>query len=284
MEVVIGELLKESFRAFSRNGGRLLGGAVAFYSLLSIAPILVIALHVAGSVTDGEATRLALLSDVARWTGPDGAKTLGDILERADQAARVPGAATGILLLYASTRLSSQLKRALNQMWGVPNPQSDGIHGKISEQLRKRALALLFVIFVGAILLLLVGLKAAIMAVAEVIHVPGVWRAAEAVASLAIATSLFGAIFKLLPDARIAARDALLGALVTAVLFTLGTHALGAYLAHEHAAQAFGPAGSLVMLLLFAHYSAQIFFFGAAFTAAHARLRGAGLEPTTRAA
>ena len=280
MPVGIKELLKDTARAFSRNGGRLLGGAVAFYTLLSIAPILVIALRIAGSVTDREATRSALLGDVARWTGGEGARTLGEILERADQAARVPSTLTAILLLYASTRLFSQLKRALNQMWGVPNPRTDGIHGKVSEQLRKRALALVFVILVGVILLVLVGLKMVLMAASRAIDVPGVWHVTEALASLAIATGLFAAIFKVLPDARISTRDALVGALVTAILFTLGTYALGAYLGYKRAGETFGPAGSLVMLLLWVHYSAQIFFLGAAFTAAHARKRGGGLEAT----
>jgi membrane protein len=274
------EVVKDAARAFSRNGGRLLGGSVAFYTLLSIAPILVIALHVAGSVTDREATRAALLADVARWTGADGARTLGEILERADEAARVPSALTAILLLYASTRLFSQLKRALNQMWGIPNPVTEGIRGKVSEQLRKRALALAFVVLVGCVLLALVALKTALMAVARVLDVPGAWHGAEAALSLGVATCLFAAIFKGLPDARITLRDALTGGAVTAALFTVGTYALGAYLGYKHAGAAFGSAGSLVMLLLWVHYSAQIFFLGAAFTAAHARRRGGGLAPT----
>jgi membrane protein len=124
-----------------------------------------------------------------------------------------------------------------------------------------------------------VSVKAALHAVSGAVHVPGAWRAVEAALSLAVTTGLFGAIYRFLPDARISTRDALTGALATAALFTLGTHLLSAYLAHKHAAEAFGPAGSLVMLLLWVHYSAQIFFFGAAFTAAHARLRGSGLEP-----
>lgn len=273
------EVLKETFRSFSRQGGRLLGGAVAFYALLSVAPIFVIALRIAGAVAGHDATRDALLADVAKWTGTEGAATVAEVLARADEAARVPSVVTALLLLYASTRLFSQLKRALNQMWCVPNPEHDGFEGKLVAQLRKRALALVFVVIVGAIVLALVGVKSALSVAGRYVAVPGLWQAVESLSSLAIATALFASIFKMLPDARLSARDAIRGAFVTALLFSLGTAALGAYLGHKRTGELYGPAGSLVMLLLWVHYSAQIFFLGASFTAALARRHGAGITP-----
>ncbi len=277
------KLFADAARAYSRHGGRMLASAVAFSSLLSIAPLLFIALGVASMVVDGAVGRASVMQDLARWIGDDGARTIFALLERAGEhrqtgLARVIG---GIVLVYASTRLFSQMKRALNHMWDVHALSGRGLRAKVFRQVRKRGLSLLLVVFVGVLIITVVAVKTVLAATAH--SLPSgthfVVRISETLVSLATTTVMFAALFKLLPDARLAWRDAWRGALVTAILFSIGTTAIGLYLGHKTLDVLYGPGGSLVLLLLWVHYSAQVFFFGAAVTGELARRRGHPIEP-----
>ncbi len=280
-------LVRETLHAFSSRGGRLLGGAIAFYALLSVAPMLLIAVHLAGVLTGREAARAALVADLARWIGRDGAHTLAEILDRAEHApsgalSTVLGA---VLLAYASTRLFSALEYALHHMWDVQAKTGRGLKGKAWKQLRKRALGFAMVLLVGATLVLLVAIKTTLAAVGKLlpIEIPFAWHAVEALASFAIATGLFAAVFRILPDVRMAARDLLVGALATAAMFSVGTTLIGLWIGRKGVASTWGAAGSMVMLLLWVHYCAQIFFLGASFTGVWARRRGRRIEPNEHA-
>lgn len=278
-------IARETLRSFSRHGGRMLAAAVAFSSLLSVAPLLVIALQVAGLATSQAAARAALAQDLTRWIGEDGARTVALLLDRVQSThAGRASAASALILAYASTRLFSQLKRALDHMWDVQPRSGEGFRGKAWKQLRKRALAFAMVLLVGVVLVALVLAKALLAAAAETIGGPfaGVaWRIGELALSLATTTALFAMVFKVMPDARLAWRDAWVGALVTALLFTLGAALIGIYLGHKALAATYGAAASIVMLLLWVHYSAQVFFVGAAFTAVFAARRGRPIEPNS---
>jgi len=262
----------------------MLAAAVAFSSLLSVAPVLVIALHVAGLAIGEERARAAVLKDLARWIGASGARTLGILLEHAreDRGAGWASLLSGAVLVYASTRLFSQLKRALNHMWDVQARSGAGLRGKAWKQIRKRALAFALVLFVGVIIVgvvvaktLLVSATAAFGGAAAGLP----WQVFETAVSLAATTLLFAVVFKVLPDARMAWRDAWQGALVTAGLFSVGALLIGLYLGHKALDSMYGPAGSVVMLLLWVHYSAQVFFLGAALTGELARRRGRPIAP-----
>lgn len=267
---------------FFRHGGRLLGAGIAFYSMLSVAPIFVLALYIAGLVTREDMARAALLHDMSGWVGEDGARTIGALVDRAraTTSGSVASVLSVVVLLYASTRLFSALERAINVMWGVASLDTPSVRDKALRQLRKRGMGLLMVVGVGAILLALVALHLALsIAASWVPHAPHVSRAIEGVTSFGITIALFLVLFKVLPAAKIAWIDAAVGALLTAGLFWLGSHAVAAYVAHKDVAARYGDAGTVVMLLLWVQYCAQIFLIGAAFTGARARRRGTlGME------
>ena len=266
----------------------MLAAAVAFSSLLSVAPLLVIALHVAGLATSEDAARASVTQDLGRLIGDDGARTIALLLDRAEQnqAAGWASALSGLVLVYASTRLFSQLKRALNHMWDVQARSGEGLGGKAMKQLRKRAIAFLMVLFVGLVIVILVLVKA-ILAVAAgalggALSVIA-WRAGELVLSLGTTTLLFAMVFKVMPDVELAWRDAWAGALLTAILFAIGATLIALYLGHKALGAMYGAAGSIVMLLLWAHYSAQVFFIGAAFTGVYAAKNGRAIAPSPSA-
>lgn len=267
---------------FLRHGGRLLGAGIAFYSMLSVAPIFVLALHLAGLVTREDMARAALLRNMSGWVGDDGARTIGTLVDRARSS--TSGTLASILsllvLVYASTRLFAALERAINVMWGVETLDTPSVRDKALHLLRKRGMGLLMVIGVGAILLGLNALHIALsLAASYVPHAPHLSRAVEAVTSFGITVALFFLLFMTLPAARISWRDAAVGSLLTAVFFSLGSHAIAAYVSHKDVAAHYGDAGTVVMLLLWVQYCAQIFLVGAAFTGARARRRGTLTSP-----
>ncbi len=271
---------RATWRTFSDHGGRLLSGAIAFYTLLSIVPMCVIALYLAGLATDEAAARTALLGDLSHWVGDGGASTVASMLDAAEHggAGRSASVASIVVLLYAATRLFSQLKRALEVLWDLPKPQAAGLKEKAFRQLRNRGAAFLVVAFVGLLLtglvVLKIGLAAAENALDPTLAASWVWRTVETAASFVTCAMLFALVFWVLPNGKIAARDLFLGAFVTAALFSLGAALISTYVARKGAHSVYGAATSLVLLLLWVHYSAQVFFLGAAFTAVHAKAQG----------
>jgi len=277
-------LIADAARSYSRHGARTLASAVAFSALLSVAPMLYIALGLAGVVIGDDLGRASVMQDLSRWIGVDGANTIFALLDRATSAPRsgLAQALGFVVLIYASTRLFSQMKRALDQMWEISPKSGRGLKGKGALQLRRRGLSLLLVVFVGVLIVAVVIVKTILAASAHVFddtfgHV--LLRAGEMVISLVTTTLMFAALFKLLPDAKLAWRDAWRGALVTSVLFSIGATLIGLYLGHKALGVVYGPGGSIVLLLLWVHYSAQVFFFGAAVTGELARRRGHPIEP-----
>lgn len=283
------ELGKEILRVFSRRGGAVLGGAIAFYSLLSIAPLLWMAIHVAGVLTSADRAQAVLIADLARWIGPQGAATVASMLGQADaKGGSLLRSGLGLLLLaYASSRLFGALEYSLNHLWGVQLASGGGVRGLARSQLRRRSARFAMVLLVGAMLVAMVLGKALLAAADEVVggRVPtsSAFRLLEAFGSLLVTIGLFFAIFRVLPEVRIHLRDALLGAVVTALAFTAGSTAVGIYVGHKGIESAWGAAGSIVALMLWVHYSAQIFFLGAAFTFVWARREGRPIVPNDHA-
>ncbi len=276
----LGATLRATWRTFSDHSGRLLSGAIAFYALLSIVPMFVIALQLAGLATSETVARRALLENVARWVGASGADTIGNMLSAAERggAEKSASIASTLVLLYASTRLFSQLTRALNMMWDVKKPQAHSFREKAFREARKRGAAFLMIGGVGVLLTLLVIAKIALQTAQNALDpsfaAGAMWPVIESVVSYLTCAALFAAVFYVLPNARIATRDLLLGAAVTAGLFSIGAILISMYVARKGSRSVYGAATSVVLLLLWVHYSAQVFFLGAAFTATHARAQG----------
>ncbi len=280
-------LLRDTWKPFSRQGGRLLAAGIAFYSLLSMIPIFVIALRVAGLVTGEQRAKQELVKELSRWIGDGGASTVEALIVRVEQDVDTREKLLGALLLvYASTRLFSSLRRAINQIWGVPTESPAGFVKKVTHQLFRRALAFLLVLATSVLLVALVVTNTALAALATHLDLAagGVgWHALTWAGSLFVTTLLFTVLYSVLPDARVHRRDALFGAFATALLFSIGTQLVGLYVGHKAVEPRFGAAGPVIMLVLWTYYSGQVFLLGASFTAAYARLRGRGVEPRSPA-
>jgi membrane protein len=262
----------------------MLANAVAFSTLLSIAPLLYIALGIAGVAIGSDAGRDDVMRELGRWVGDDGAHAIFSLIDRigASDSSGIARVAGAIFLVYASTRLFSQMKTALDHMWDVHPRSGKGWRAKGSRQLRKRGFALLLVVFVGVQIIAVVAIKTVLARSTsrfDDVIAHAAFRAGEIAISLATTTLTFAALFKVLPDVKLAWRDAWRGALVTAVLFSLGASVVGIYLGHKGLDASYGPAASIILVLLWVHYSAQVFFFGAAVTGELARRRGFPIEP-----
>jgi membrane protein len=183
-----------------------------------------------------------------------------------------------------STRLFTQLRRSINHLWGVELLPGDGVKGTLRKQARKIVVSFCMVVLIEVVLLALVGVKTAVAVamtgIGPDLHGSALWYAGGWLLSFGAVTLLFATMFRVLPDARIAWRDLWVGALVTALLFSIGASLISLYLRHKSAHDTFGDGGAIVMLLLWVNYSARIFFLGVSFTGEWAARRGRGIRPT----
>jgi membrane protein len=272
-------LTRDALRIFSDRGARLLCGSVAYYAIISVIPILVIALKLAGSFLDPLEVDVTAEAALGKWVGARGAQTLIELAREASRPTHSPltdvlGALT---LGYGSTRLFSQMTRALDLLWGAPPaPKGSGLAGSVLRQLKKRGLAFAMVLVVGLLLLALVLLHMGLAWARHAVPFGSLPSTGplEAIASFGMTALLFALMFRVLPRARVRTGDAFLGGAVTAALFTLGATLVTVYVTRRDAS-IYGAAGAIVMLMLWVHYSAHAFFLGAAFTAAHAERRDA---------
>jgi membrane protein len=270
-------LVKLAARKWLADKAPRLGAAVAFYSMLSLAPLLVITIAVVGLAFGEGTARAQVVAQARALVGPQGAEAVAAMVEHA----RRPGA--GILasalgfatLLFGASGVFGELKDALNSIWGVKPPPGGGI-GKF---IRDRALSFAMVLLVGFLLLAALVLTTALAGLAPSLagSVPALaWalRGAHLLVSLGVYTLLFALVFRVLPDARIAWRDVWVGAAITATLFAVGTFAIGLYLSKAGVGSPYGAAGSLAVLLVWVYYSAQVLFFGAEVTQVYANRFG----------
>ncbi len=269
------------------NASRL-SAALAYYSIFSIAPLLVIAISIAGQVMGEDAVSGQLYDELRRYMGPAAADTVQSMIKSAYRPGDSAWAALlgfGTLLLGASG-VFGQLKDALNTIWDVKTKSGKGISGFVRGKL------LSFGMVLGIGFLLLVSLLAS-TAIAAVTHrletlllpLPNIpWGSLAFVVSWVMVTTLFALIFKILPDTRVPWRSAWTGAAISGLLFEIGKTGLGWYLARESTASPYGAAGSIVLLLMWVYYTSCILFFGAEVTRADAEMaktdrRGVGKSP-----
>lgn len=272
------ELVTTSWRTFSERGGPLLSAAVAYYALLSLVPAFVIALQIAALFTDEADARATLVSHVGRWAGPVGASTVADLLTHAERAGTRVSLLGAAALAYGATRLFASLTRALDILWGVRPPADATLPERILGVVKRRLLAFAFVLGIGVLLAALVGAQVVLATAREHAGIDhgAAARLVESAIAFGAAAGLFAVIFRVLPSAEVPLRDALVGGFWTAALFTLGSLLVSAYVAHKAGDSTFGAATSVVLLLLWVHYAAHAFFFGAALTATRAGLLGGG--------
>jgi membrane protein len=257
--------------------------ALAFYTIFSMAPIVTIALWIAGLAFGSDAATRALVSAVESLVGPKGSVVVEAVVDglARSPAGLLPRVLALATLILGSTAVFGQLQKSLNRFWDV-RPTSGG-HA-VRHFLKKRLLSFGLVIALGFMLLVSLVASAVLTALQQSVStsfplVPWIWRALDLGISFALASVLFSAVYKLLPDARIGWSDVLLGGAVTALLFSIGKLAIGVYLGRASFASAYGAAGSFVVLVVWVYYTAIVCFFGAELTQAFARRDGTRIVP-----
>jgi len=249
------------------------GAALAFYSLFSLAPILVLVIAIAGFFYGREAAQGQLIDELRGLVGPQGATTIQAILAGAQNkdSGLFATIVASVLLVVGATSAFSELKDSLDEIWGVPPPKD----ASWWDTVRTRLLSFGLILTLGLLLMTSLVVSAALSLVEN--YLGGVWRSttvvlgwvAQGFGFLVIAV-MFGAIYKLLPRIKLSWHDVTIGALGTAIMFTLGKYAIGLYIGNSGTTNSFGAAGSLIALLLWVYYSAQIFFLGAEFARQYA--------------
>lgn len=262
-------LARETVRSWSADKAPRLGAALAYYTALSIAPLLLVVIAVAGLFFGDEAARGEIVGQIRSLVGTDGARAIEDILANSRrESSGIAATAVGLVtLLVGATGVFGQLQDALNTIWHVEPKSGGGWRGYLAN----RFVSLSMVFGVGFLLLVSLVLSAAIAAASAALQGIGpglafLGHVADVVLSLVIVTALFAMIFKYLPNARIEWSEVWVGAFATAVLFVVGKLAVGLYLGHASIGSTFGAAGSFVVLLVWIYYTAQILLLGAEFT------------------
>ena len=273
-------MVKEALRDWNEDNAPRLGAALSYYTIFSIAPLLLISIAVAGLVFGAEAAQGGIVAQIQGLVGRDAAEAIQSMLE----SARKPGQGVlatvfgAVILIFGAGGAFNELRGALDVIWEIPPRKGGGILGMV----RERLLSFAMVLVVGFLLLVSLVISAGISAFEVKGTFPGSGVVLQVVnngVSLAVITVLFALIFKYLPDAHppVSWKDIWAGAFITAALFTLGKFAIGFYLGRSSVASAYGAAGSLVLLLVWVYYSAQILFFGAELTQVYARRHGSRL-------
>lgn len=279
-------LLKDTFWEWFDDNVQRHGAALAYYTVFSLAPLLIIAIAIAGLAFGQEAAQGQIMDQIKSLLGVEGAKAVQTMIENA----REPGAGIVatifgiIMLVFGATGAFAQLQESLNAIWGVAPKPGRGILGVVKD----RFMSFAMVVGIGFLLLVSLLLSAALAALGKffshLLPVPeGVLHALNFLLSFLVITLLFAMMYKVLPDVKIVWRDVWIGAAMTALLFTLGKFLIGLYLGKSGVASAYGAAGSLVLILLWVYYSSQILLFGAELTYAYANKYGSRIEPAENA-
>jgi membrane protein len=268
---------KESVTAWQDDHASSMGAAIAFYTVFSIAPLLIIVIAVAGFVWGEDAVRGEIIRQLGGLVGTEGASGVQNLIKSADKPAQGITATviSAIVLIVGSTTVFAELQSALDRIWRAPALEKTGIWSTL------RARLLSFGLVLGLAFLLLVSLilSAALAALGQWTSglFPG-WelllQVINAIVSLSIATVLFAMIYKFMPQAKIAWRDVWVGAVVTAVLFESGKFLIALYVGKSSTISSLTAAGSLVVVLIWVYYAAQVFLLGAEFTWTYAKHYG----------
>ncbi|HEX8230373.1 MAG TPA: YihY/virulence factor BrkB family protein [Chloroflexia bacterium] len=279
-------LVKETFQDWAQDKASRLGAALAYYAIFSIGPMLVVVVAIAGFVFGEAAASGQIQGTLGQVLGPTNAEFVEALVQSASQPtagtiASVIG--TGTLLLGAMG-IFNQLKDALNTIWEVEPAPGGGIMAALT----KNFLSFGMLLGVGFLLLVSLVINALLSTLGPFLSesLPGgalLWNAVNYVVTLAVISVMFALIFKFVPDIEVGWKEVLIGGAVTALLFLLGQIALGIYLSLGNVGSAFGAAASLVVVLVWIYYSAQILFLGAEFTQVYANRYGSGMSPARHA-
>lgn len=279
-------LAKTSVSRFMDDDCMTMAAALAYYTTFSIPPLLLIIIAIAGLVFGREAVQHQIVDQIQALIGAGPAQQVGSIVQNAGQQSGkgVLSAVLGVLaLLFGATGAFTQLQSSLDRIWRVkPDPQVGGIRNFVGQ----RVLSLGMILAIAFLLIVSLAVSAALSAFGTFVagYLPQgfsgpLLQVLAQIGSLAIIAALFAAMFKVLPDAKNGWRHAWTGAIITAILFTVGKYLIGVYLGHSSTASAYGAAGSLVLIVLWIYYSSLIVLFGAEFTVVRTEAKSGAVEP-----
>ena len=267
-------LVKRSAKGWVDDSAPSMGAALAFYTIFSLAPVLILAIAVAGFFMGRNEAQNTVIAQLALLVGDKAALGIETLLDAAGtrEEGKWPALIGTLILIVGATTVFAELRADLDRIWHCTTKKASGVRGF----LRTRVLSFGLVVSIGLLLLVSLALSAALAAMGErwfastriLVH------GGEFIASFAVTTALFAMIFKVLPTPRIAWGDVWVGAAVTSALFWFGKFLIGLYIGRTAVGSTFGAAGTLVVIVVWVYYSAQIFFFGAEFTREYALRHG----------
>jgi membrane protein len=280
-------LVKSTILKCNKDRVQRLGASLAFYTVLSLAPMIVVVLAIAGAVFGRQAAQGQLAWQIRDLVGPQGALAIQGVID--DARRPVTGITATIIglitLFFGASAVVNELRDALNIIWNVtPTEHSSGWRSFLHE-VRNRLFSFAMVLGVGFFLIVSLAVNAFVTATGAYVNSllpvpPALLQFMDAVFSFAVIAVVFAVLYKLLPNVPIEWSDVTVGALVTSAMFTLGKFLIGLYLGRTSVANAYGAAGSLVVVLLWVYYSAQVFFVGAEFTYAYTTEYGSRFRRT----
>lgn len=279
-------LFQETFEEWQKDKVSRLSAALAYYTIFSIAPLLIIVIAIAGAVFGEAAAQDAIKGQLEGLIGPSSAEVIQTAIQNASQpqAGTVASLISIAVLIFGATGLFAELQDSLNTIWEVqPKPGR-----AVKTIVRQRFLSFAMVLAIGFLLLVSLVLSAILAGLVTYFNnlLPGsdfIWRFVNFFVVFLVTTLLFGLIFKVLPDVKITWSDVLIGAAITSLLFSIGRYLLGHYLGNSTFGSTYGAAGSIVVILVWVYYAAQILFFGAEFTQVYARRYGSQIVPDKNA-
>lgn len=282
----IWKLLKDTVLDWNDDNAARVAAALAFYTLLSLAPLVILTIALVGFVLGEDTARARILYEVQALVGPEGARAVDAVIASAsDPAQGVIGSIVGVTVLFVgASGVFGELQYALNTIWGVKPKARNGLMLIVRERIFSFAMviAIAFLLLVSLVISTVLSGLGRFMADT----LPGgalLWQIANMLLSLGVITLLFTLIFKVVPDVDVGWSVVWVGALATAVLFTIGKQLLGIYLGRSSIASAYGAAGSLVAVVVWVYYSSQLVFLGAEFTQVYARSSGREIRPSHNA-
>jgi len=274
----LGTVLSKAVNAWIDDHAQSMGAALSYYTVFSLAPLLLITIAVAGLVFGREAAQGAVVEQLQGLIGQNGAQAVQELLKNVSKPSEgIVATITGVVvLIIGATSVFGELQDDLNRIWQVPSTKK--VAGWWAF-LRARLLSIGMILALGFLLLVSLAASAAFDAFASwstsaLAGWEGLAHVLNFILSFVLTTALFAIIYRFMPEATIEWRDVAIGALVTAFLFSIGKYLIGLYIGKSALASGFGAAGSLAVLLAWVYYSAQIFLFGAEFTWAYAHAFG----------
>jgi membrane protein len=279
-------LFKLAFEDWKQDNASRLSAALAYYTIFSLAPLLIIVIAITGLIWEEGAVRAQLMSQIQSLVGTEGAEFVASLLNNRDSPGEdiVVLAIGMITLLFGALGVFNELHNSLNIILNVEEERPKNFLHAVKKILIDRLLSFTMILGIGFLLLVSLVVTAGLSATQETIGnafpmSEFISQVVNVVISLGVTTVLFALIFRFLPDAKIHWRDVWIGAFITSLLFSLGKTAIGLYLGNSAVASVFGAAGALVLLLLWIYYSAQILFFGAEFMQVYANIYGSKIVP-----